>query len=241
MSNRKLVAIHQPNFFPWLGYFDKLARADVFILLGDVQFPQTGRGTWLNRVRLIINGEAKWVTMPIDRSFEGLHTVNEIQISDHVPWRNKMLKSVKMSYHRAPFFEQIFPVLSEMVANPSIHLAEYNRAAIVSMAKLLGLDTRTLIDSSALHVDGVATDRLIELVQAVGGTAYLCGGGASGYQDDEKFAAAGLELVYQDFLHPVYPQVNSQGFVAGLSLIDALMNCSWSGTRALLGVTETRS
>ena len=66
-----LVAIHQPNFFPWLGYFDKIRRADFFILLDDVQYPKTGAGSWSNRVKVMINGEGRWLTAPVDRSFHG--------------------------------------------------------------------------------------------------------------------------------------------------------------------------
>ena len=73
-----IVAIHQPNFFPWLGFFDKIARADVFCLLDNVQFPKTG-GTWINRVQLWINGKAAWATAPVDRSYSGVRRIREMQ------------------------------------------------------------------------------------------------------------------------------------------------------------------
>ncbi len=73
-----VVAIHQPNFLPWLGYFDKVAKSDVFVFLDSVQAPKTG-GSWLNRVRLAMNGEARWVTAPIDRTFHGVKRVHELE------------------------------------------------------------------------------------------------------------------------------------------------------------------
>lgn len=240
MSKRKLVAIHQPNFFPWLGYFNKIARADVFIILDTVQFPKTG-GSWLNRVQLVLDGERKWATMPINRSYHGVRTINEMQIADDGRWREKFLRSISINYRRAPFFDDVFPSLSELVNRREASLAAFNRAAIMSVLDRLELERGKIIDSSSLHAQGSGTDLLVELVRVVGGTSYLCGGGASGYQEDEKFAAAGLELVYQDYCHPVYPQAATHEFVAGLSIIDALMNCSWSGTRKLLDQAGTKS
>jgi hypothetical protein len=239
MTRRKVVAIHQPNFFPWLGYFDKLARADILVLLDNVQFPKTG-GTWLNRTRLVVNGQALWTTMPIARSYHGVRAINEIEIDNSLAWRQKLLRTLQINYRRAPHFDQVFPVIVELVENPTAYLAEYNRIAISTLAATLGLDTTKLVVGSTLEVGGESTDHLIAIVRAVEGTAYLCGAGATGYQDDEKFAAAGLELIYQDFLHPVYPQTTRE-FIPGLSVIDALMNCSFSGTGALLGVMRVGS
>ena len=73
VPGQRLVAIHQPNFLPWLGYFDKLARADVFILLDTVQFPKKA-GSWMNRARLLVGGEPSWITVPVVRSYHGLRS-----------------------------------------------------------------------------------------------------------------------------------------------------------------------
>lgn len=233
MLVRKVVAIHQPNFFPWLGYFDKIARADVFILMDNVQFPKKGGG-WSNRVQLAINGQAAWVTMPVVRSFHGTRLIKDMQINNSTPWREKLLKTVQMSYARAPFFEQVFPLFENLVNNPTDGLMDYNEAAIRAIAAAVGLDTSRLVIGSTLGAAGAATDLLISMTRAVGGTAYLCGGGADGYQENDKFAQAGLELIYQNFQHPIYPQVNISEFISGLSIVDALMNCGIDGTRRLL-------
>ena len=79
MPVKKVVAIHQPNFFPWLGFFNKVACSDVFILMDNVQFPKKG-GSWSNRVQLAINGQAAWVTMPVVRSFHGTRIIKDMQI-----------------------------------------------------------------------------------------------------------------------------------------------------------------
>jgi hypothetical protein len=230
---RKIVAIHQPNFFPWLGYFDKIARADVFILMDNVQFSKKG-GTWENRVRLIVGGKAAWVTMPVFRSFHGNLNVNEVRINNATAWRGNLLKIVRTNYGRAPFFNQVFSFFSELVNNPTDVLADYNRAAIETIANSVGLDANKMILGSTLDVSGAATELLIRMTRAVGGTAYLAGGGAGGYQEDEKFAAAGIELIYQNFQQLGYPQFNSTEFIPGLSIIDALMNVGFDGLKVML-------
>lgn len=234
-KSRKVVAIHQPNFFPWLGYFDKIARAGVFLVMDNVQFPRTGAGTWINRVRLIVGGYPRWVTMPIVRAHHGLRRIDEMRINNTTPWRAKLLKTVQMNYGRAPCFDAVFPFLTKLVENPTDDLVEYNLSAIRSLATALQIDTSKFTLGSSLGVgEKSGTDLLISMVKAVGGTAYLCGSGAVAYQQDDRFETEGLELIYQNFQHPTYVQANTQEFVPGLSVIDALMNCGFEKTGALL-------
>jgi WbqC-like protein len=234
-----VVAIHQPNFFPWLGYFAKLARADVFVVLDDVQFEKSGAGTWSNRVRLLVAGRPAWITMPIRRDYHGVRAVNEMQIDAGQPWRDKLLKTIKASYARAPHFGEVFPLVEVLVGNPTESLVEYNVSAVKSIRDALSLPERPFVRSSSLGVTTHATDRLIDLVRAVGGTTYLAGGGAAGYQEDDKFAAAGIELRFQNFEHPTYPQRQGAEFVPGLSCLDALLHCGLAGTAALLRLETT--
>ncbi len=185
MSTKKVVAIHQPNFFPWLGYFDKIARADVFILMDNVQFPKKG-GSWLNRVQLVVSGQATWITMPVVRSFHGTHLIKDIQINNSTPWREKLLRTAQINYAHAPFFGQVFPFFTDLVNNKTDLLHDYNTFAIRSLIEMLQLDKCRSILGSTLNVEGNATDLLVSMVKAVEGTAYLCGGGAGKYQEDNK-------------------------------------------------------
>ena len=99
----KIVAIHQPNFFPWLGFFNKIVKSDYFVLLDDVQMPKKG-GTWTNRVPLIISGKKNWLTIPIDRSYSGTMPINKVKIKNELNWRDKMLKTLYISYKKHPYF-----------------------------------------------------------------------------------------------------------------------------------------
>jgi hypothetical protein len=144
-----------------------------------------------------------------------------------------------MNYARTPFFVNVMPFLTELINNPTDSLAEYNLAAIRSLSKVLQIDHSKLILGSTLNVTGSATELLIAMVKAVGGGAYLCGGGATGYQQDEQFAQAGLELIYQNFQHPLYPQNAPGEFIPGLSIVDALMHCGFEATTALLVMNKS--
>jgi hypothetical protein len=233
-----LVAIHQPNFLPWLGYFDKIARADIFVVLDSVQFSKTG-GTWSNRVQMLVAGRPAWLTVPVVRSYHGVRTYREMEISADPSWRAKLLRTIQLNYAAAPHFAAVFPVIEGAMATQTRHLAEFNETALAALCAGLELDAGKFVRSSALAVAGAATDLLVAIVQATGGAAYMAGGQAAAYQEDAQFAAAGIELIYQEFQHPSYPQINSPSFVAGLSIVDALMNCGWQGTRRLLGRQAT--
>jgi hypothetical protein len=219
----ELVAIHQPNFFPWLGYFDKILRADAFVLLDNVQFPKTG-GIWTNRVKVLINGEGRWITAPVDRRYHGTRQINQMFFSNKENWRSKLLKTLVAAYHRTPYFEEAFAILNPLVCNPEENVAQYNFDSILSIAHQLGIPKERFYRASQIGVDESATEMLVSLTRSVGGTTYLCGGGSMGYQDDSVFSTAGVSLIYQNFQHPIYQQRGSQKFVPGLSIIDALMN-----------------
>lgn len=233
-TDGKLVAIHQPNFLPWLGFFDKIRRSDLFVAMDNVQFGKTGAGTWTNRVQVIVNGEPAWVTMPIVRAFHGVRAIKEMEVQAEPSWRVKLLRTIENSYRRAPYFGEVFGLVEPIIQNPTSNLAEYNMAGIRQLCGALRLTTPIVIGST-LGVDGRATELLIRMVKAAGGTAYLAGGGAAGYQEDEQFREAGITLIYQEFHHPAYPQFNTTAFKPGLSIVDALMNCGFRATADLLG------
>jgi len=233
MTVPRTVAIHQPNFFPWLGYFDKIARADVFVFLDDVQFPKTG-GVWSNRVKLMIGGEARWATAAIDRNYHGTRTIREMHFLADNPWREKLLKSIEGNYRRHPAYADTMEVVAPLLLSQESNIAEYNIQAVTTITQCLGLDTHKLHRSSDLSHEGSSNELLCSITRSVDGSTYMCGGGADGYQDEVVFNERGVTLRFQDFVHPVYSQRGRQDFVAGLSIIDAAMNLGWDGVKQLI-------
>ncbi|MNX57402.1 WbqC-like protein family protein [compost metagenome] len=232
-ADRRLCAIHQPNFFPWLGYFDKMARADIFVFFDDVQLQKKGGG-WANRVQLLIGGQARWVSAPLDRTYHGVKSICEVGFSDREPlWRENLRKTILSQYAKAKYFKDIHPWLEPLIMNEEALLSDYNITAINEICDRIGLRCNT-VKSSSLDTEGSATDLLISTMTAVDANVYLCGGGASGYQKDEKFGVHGMALEYQNFSHPQYRQFKNESFQPGLSIVDALMHCGVDGVGEIL-------
>ncbi|MCA9799055.1 MAG: WbqC family protein [Cyanobacteria bacterium HKST-UBA04] len=235
-----VVAIHQPNLFPWLGFFNKVARADTFILLDHV-VNNPRDPLWTKRVRILANGQAQWLTLPLKRDAHQVFLpIQAMWLADKPPFTDKHLRTLSHAYQKAPFFDAVWPFVEAFYEMSDPSIANRNIGFIVTVAEALELPTH-FIRSSVLAPDSHATAMLVDLVKAVDGHTYLCGGGADGYQDDTAFAHAGLHLAYQQYQHPTYPQLGpiDQGFVPGLSILDALMNCGFEGTRRLIDGTVT--
>ncbi|MCB1436628.1 MAG: WbqC family protein [Rhodobiaceae bacterium] len=234
MSER-IVAIHQPNFFPWLGYFAKIAKADVFVFLDDAQFPKKG-GTWVNRVKIFENGAGRWLTAPIDRAYSGTRAISEMRFAGGQNWREKTTRALASAYGRAAHFETVMPLLEPLILDGDDSIAEYNIRAVRALAQMLGLRGTEFVRSSQIGGTRAGTERLIDITRAVDGAIYLCGNGAGGYQEDALFAEAGLGLRYNGFVCDAYPQPGGGDFVAGLSVIDAMLNTGIDGVRKLLDI-----
>lgn len=230
---RPIAACHQPNFFPWLGYFHKIRWSDTFVFLDDVLLQKT-RGSVTNRVAIAVAGKQDWASAPLDRSYSGNLEIRNVRFSPEGRFRDKLVSTLKMHYAKAPHYRELEEPVTSLVQNPEPMLAAYNMHAIETLATMLGLKT-TIVRSSAYEVSGTSTLRLAQLVAKVGARTYLAGGGAKAYQQDELFAERGLGVLYQGFVPPSYPRGN-QPVLPGLSVIDALFWLGVEGTRALIDV-----
>jgi len=215
------VAIHQPNFFPWLGYFKKMVNCDIFIFLDDVQL-QKKAGSWTNRVKILINGKAQWITLPLSRITGTTQNINQTRISDEESF-SKIFTTIEMAYGKAPFRDDTMNFLLKIFENPSLCLSEFNQNTIIDFFSFLQYDCPKIVRSSDLEINTKSTDRLVDLVIAVGGNKYLSGRGSDSYLEPEKFKNSGISLVMQDYGEHTYPQLKTTEFVPGLSVLDALM------------------
>jgi hypothetical protein len=224
------VAIHQPNYMPWLGYFHKMAQADTFVLLDDVQF---SKNSVINRVRVLKNGAARWLTVPI-RAHLG-QPINAVKPATS-DWATRHRDTLRQFYREARYFRSVWPDIEAMYSDPPEgELAAINRYLIEGLAARLAIDTQLILASDIATGDAEGTQRLIAIVNAVapGGT-YLSGKGAAKYQDESAFANAGITLQYANFVHPRYDQGDA-GFVEGLSVLDAVFHVGWGGAAAMVG------
>lgn len=209
------VAVHQPNYIPWLGYFAKLANADVFIFLDDVQLPQ-GR-SYVHRAKIHSPAGGTWLSAPIRREERPL--IRDVRFAED-DWRRRHQATLFHTYRKAPFFNPVMRLVEEIYACDAPDLAGFNRHAVIRLAEFLGLSCRYEL-SSSFQVASCSDERLIELVKAVGGDTYISGAGGQNYQSPKKFEEAGIELSVREYKPRPYWQGPGE-FLSGLSVLDAL-------------------
>jgi WbqC-like protein len=220
-----ILAAHQPAYLPWLGYFDKIARADVYVFLDTVQFE---KNSFINRNRIKTPGGVQWVTIPVRTRGHLAGTLRDTSIDDSQPWRDKHLRAIAANYGRAPHFRENFPKLEAMLRAQETNLAEFCWRQLRFWLDEFRITTR-LVRSSDLDVVGNKSGLILELCRVLGATRYLAGALGRDYLEPEQFAAAGITIEFQQFAGAPYPQ-RWGGFLPFLSIVDYWMNCG-TGTR----------
>lgn len=217
--SQRTAVILQPSYLPWLGYFAQMARADVFVVYDDVQYD---KHSWRNRNRIKTAHGVQWLTVPVATHGKNKPLNSEVQIAGQ-DWRRKHLATIRQQYAKSPFFERYIGVFEDLYGREWTNLLELNHAAMLSLADALGL-TREIRFASTLGIGGAGAPRLIEICRALGAARCYEGAAGRNYIDDALFASAGIELEYQDYRHPEYPQLHGP-FEPFLSVIDLLFNC----------------
>ena len=158
--------------------------------------------------------------------------INEIELSENVNWIAGNLNLLAQNYRKAPYFAQVMPAVEALYRSPGRLLADFNLRSIGMLMDLLDVRVPWML-SSSLEPRSQKNELLIDLLGKVGATHYLSGTGARDYMAPDMFQAAGIEVCWQDFSHPVYPQQFGE-FVPYLSALDALFNCGVQGARELI-------
>jgi hypothetical protein len=235
----KVIAIHQPNLFPWLGYFAKIASSDIFVFLDHTVNNRT-EATYTRRVQLLnTQGEASYLTIPIKKITDSdFGPICQWQINfSQAGFPGKQLESIRMVYKKHSFYREVLPFVEEFFDDTAqLSITERNMYFIKSTCDVLKINT-PFFRSSELGAAGESTELLINIVQSQNGTHYLSGKGGDNYQDPARFEKANIILERQGYDHPLYTQVKSKTFVPGLSIIDCLMNCGFEETARLIKKT----
>ncbi|MEQ8603725.1 MAG: WbqC family protein [Marivibrio sp.] len=224
-----VVAIHQPNYFPWLGYFDKIRQCDFFVFLDDVQF---SKGSYTNRVQIAGEAGPRWMTIPLQAAHGSKICELRPAVDD---WHSRHLSLLKNTYKNRPHFKEVFRTIEKLMeacASESGDLAAINMTLVQQISERLGLSAQ-FDRSSRFDLMSAADDRLVEIVRRIAPNGvYLSGKGGGSYQDEAKFKAAGLTLTYSRFSAGRYAQPHAALY--GLSVLDALFNVGWDATSRLL-------
>ena len=214
------VTILQPSYLPWLGFFEQMTRSDKFVLLDDVQYT---RRDWRNRNKVRVKEGWVWLMVPVQQKSRFSQSLLETRIDNSVSWRRKHLETLRQHYCKAPFFEKYFPRCQQIYEKDWEFLFDLCLETIQFLKEEMGIET-PLLRSSEMKLSGEKTERLVSICRELGATHYLSGESGSDYISQEDFSNPGIELEYQNYEHPVYPQ-RYPGFVPHLSTIDLLFNC----------------
>jgi hypothetical protein len=234
-----IVAAHQPAYLPWLGYLDKLAKADVFVVMDDLQYEAQN---FQNRNRVKINEGAAWLTVPLRRGSQS-DTILDKRIDNSATgrhsWQHRTWRTLEVHYGKTKFFEQYRDELRDVYTRRWDNLVDLDLHMLELARGWFGI-TRPIVRASTLGLTGQKTDRIIDMCKKVGAKLYLSGsGGSTDYLDAAAMQRAGIGLMWQKFHHPTYPQrYGKVGFVSHLAFIDLLLNCGPESREILWGHAE---
>ena len=223
----KTVAIHQPNFLPWLGYFYKMAYADVFVLLNNVLH---SKKSYTNRVKIKTPNGIRRLTVPLAKK-EIL--IKDIPIANDSKWNKKHIKLIHDSYSKATYFNDYYPQLEEIFLKQWDFLVDFNISNIIFLKKAFNLQTELIRSSELSALSEDKNQRNLSICKELNGDIYLSGdGGGRQYNMEALFKEEGLEVRYSNFRHPVYQQLWGD-FEKGLSSIDLIFNYGPESPRIL--------
>jgi hypothetical protein len=217
----RIVSIHQPNYLPWLAYFHKIAIADTFVILDNVPFE---KNSFINRNQIKTAQEWSWLTVPVLTKGKFGSLICDVEVNNKVNWRKKHRESIFQNYTRAAYFKSYAPFFEEVYAREWKLLSELNNRFILYVAKALGLNTMILVASQDLpKVDGRKGELILNICKSLGADVYFSGRMGRDYLNTSLFSEKGIQVHFQDYLHPDYTQLN-QPFAPNLSIIDLLFN-----------------
>ncbi len=213
-----IVSVHQPQYLPWLGYFDKIDRADVFVLLDNVQFK---KNEWQNRNRIKTPQGPQWLTVPVRYKFPQL--ICEVGINNRERWQHKQQQSLLANYRKTPHWSSLEPLFNDVFSRSWNTIADLNIYVVRKLTAILGITTPLYIASELPVWSEDPDERLIAITRHFGGDIYLAGSGGHDYMELAKYDRAGVEIIFQEYRHPVYSQLWGE-FSPFMSIVDLIYN-----------------
>jgi hypothetical protein len=230
----KTIAIMQPYFLPYIGYFQLMATVDKFVIFDDVNFIPRG---WINRNRLLLNGTAHTFTVPL-RGASPNKLIYEIELDDEQGWRKKLLRTIQQAYGRAPYYPQVSALLENLINYPSIRLDDFLLNSLHEIVRYLSLEVEIVSTSRSYknaHLKG--QDRILDICRQERANKYINPIGGISLYDHASFSKRELSLYFLRSRPISYPQGKKE-HVAWLSIMDVLMFNEPADIQKLLTETD---
>lgn len=223
------ITVHQPEYLPWLPFFDRIQKADLFVILDDVGYQKNG---FINRNKVKTKDGWAWLTIPV-QGRSPHKNINEVLIDNSKNWQKKQLLTIKEHYSNSPYFNDYYPFFEKTFSRKWEKISDLDIYLIKSIIGFLGITPKIEITSEQ-KLKGKATERLIDICKKFKADIYLAGPGGKGYMDLVAFEKADIKVVFQEFSHPSYRQQGE--FLPGMSVIDLLFN---EGPKSLAIIKNT--
>lgn len=228
------LAIMQPYFLPYLGYFQLIHAVDKFVIYDDVNFINKG---WINRNAILAGDKALLFTIPLKDASQN-RLIGEIALSADQVWKKKLIKSIQQYYRKAPYFEEVFPIIDRVINYDAQNISDLNRNGIFEINKYLGITTTIVPHSDVYNNTHLkAQNRILDICRQENATTYINPSGGIDLYDPQVFEKAGIQLYFLKAGLPAYNQ-SSPEFIAGLSIIDVLMYNSIENIHIMLNAYQ---
>lgn len=228
-----VITIHQPEHLPWLGFFNKISKAEKFVILDNVQFR---KNYFQNRNRIMGSNGVQFINVPTKSKGHMDSNLAQTEISldgANAKWREKYLRTIQMSYSKHLYFAEVFPVLEAAINTETDLLCDVNLAIIKSFSEKLDIHPE-YIRASEMELAGAKSDLILDICKKLKAGVYIAGPSGRQYLDVESFANAGIVVKYNDYKHPVYPQRKAKDFETNLAALDLFMNCGWTEGKQIM-------
>jgi hypothetical protein len=212
------AAIHQPQYFPYPGFYHKLSLSDIFVIMDDVQYDKR----WTNRNKILATNGPTWLTIPINKDHKFLPNMS-VEINNDLPWKEHHWKKIYQSYAKTKHFNLCKDYLENLYKKEWQFLFDLDFETTKQTIEWLGLRIEILRESE-LHVKGESTERLVNVCKAIGADTYVAGIGSYEYMDEKLFYQNKLKVEYQNYVPIQYPQRFTDSFIPDLSIIDMMVN-----------------
>lgn len=213
-----IVTIHQPDFLPWLGFFDRWMQSDLYIVLDDVQFIRRG---WHHRDKIKTAQGVQWLTIPVVKKGRYGELIKDVRLDISNDGMQRVLNRVRAAYVKAPCFDPIYTEVEKIFSSGCKYLIDLNMILLKTCADILKINT-PIVFSSDFNVTTKGTQRLLDLTKRVKGSIYLTGLGSKSYLEAKIFEKENISILWQNYHHPDYNQLHGK-FTEKLSVLDFIM------------------
>jgi len=218
-----IISIHQPDFLPWLGFFNKARLSDLLVIGDHVQYRNKG---YQNRNKIKTTKGAQWLTIPIVHNWG--QAIKDVGINETeqngVSWDELHLRTLQVNYGKAPFYDKYIGIFEKIYRRRIKLLADNNLEFLKAIFEILGINV-PIKKTSEMTLSKAKTELIVEICKTVGADAYISGMGGSQYMEENLFAENGLKLLFNNYEHPVYnQQFMNSGFLPNMSIIDLIFN-----------------